>query len=55
MTKATYEAIERINHDNQPYEIGDTLELDENQARELLALGAIKRAVIILTPVKTKE
>ncbi|MBN3949356.1 MAG: hypothetical protein HWQ38_24000 [Nostoc sp. NMS7] len=52
---ATYEAIERINHNNQPYEIGDTLELDERQAKELLELGAVKRATIILTPIKTKE
>jgi hypothetical protein len=52
---ATYEAIERINHNNQPYEIGDILELDENQAKELLELGVIKRATIALTPVKTKE
>jgi hypothetical protein len=47
-TTATYEVIKRINHNNQPYEIGDTLELEESQAKELLELGAIKRATIIL-------
>ncbi|MEH1789658.1 MAG: hypothetical protein V7L23_29910 [Nostoc sp.] len=52
---ATYEAVERINHNNQPYEIADILELDENQAKELLKRGVIKRATIALTPAKTKE
>ncbi|MHC5939243.1 DUF7210 family protein [Nostoc sp.] len=52
---ATYEAIERINHNNQPYEIGDILELEEAQAKELLELGAIKRAIITLKEVKGKE
>ncbi len=48
VSTATYEAIGRINHDNKPYEIGDILELDENQAKILLELGVIKRAAIVL-------
>ena len=36
----TYIAQRRIDHDNQPYEVGELLALDEKTAAPLLAVGA---------------
>lgn len=40
--KSKYEVIEAVNHDLEDYNPGDTLELEEKQAKPLLDLGKIR-------------
>lgn len=62
MTIKKYTVLSRINHDNADYEIGSTIELDDDQAAPLLKVNVIAAEEVIENPpapegeaVKTKS
>lgn len=50
MAKKTYSVLTAVDHDNQRYEIGAGIDLDDQQAAPLLAVSAIEPAAAANAP-----